>query len=122
VASYLGAVGIRVKIRSRERGAFFKEYADKRLRQVIQSTSAAFGNAATRLDAFVASDGLFAYGTYPDIEELMRKQVWEMDRGKREALLYRIQQLTTRRSCTRRCWRPPTSAATARAWPSPASG
>ena len=93
VGNYLGAVGIRVKIRSMERGAFFKEYADKRLRQVIQSTSAAFGNAATRLDAFVASDGLFAYGTYPDIEELMRKQVWEMDRGKREALLHRIQQL-----------------------------
>jgi peptide/nickel transport system substrate-binding protein len=93
VASYLGAVGIRVKMRSMERGAFFKEYADKRLRQIIQSTSAAFGNAATRLDAFVASDGLFAYGTYPDIEELMRKQVWEMDRGKREALLHRIQQL-----------------------------
>jgi len=93
VGNYLGAVGIRVKIRSMERGAFFKEYADKRLRQVIQSTSAAFGNAATRLDAFVASDGLFAYGTYPDIDELMRKQVWEMDRGKREALLHRIQQL-----------------------------
>jgi peptide/nickel transport system substrate-binding protein len=93
VAGYLAGVGIRVKIRPMERGAFFKEYADKRLKQIVQSTSAAFGNAATRLDAFVASDGLFTFGSYSDIEELMRKQVWEMDRAKREALLHRIQQL-----------------------------
>src|SRR5215467_3559067 len=93
VTSYFGAVGIRATIRPMERGAFFKEYGDKRLKHVIQSTSAAFGNAATRLDAFVAGGGLFTYGTYPDIEGLIREQSTELDRGKREAILHRIQQL-----------------------------
>jgi peptide/nickel transport system substrate-binding protein len=93
VVTYFGAVGIRVTIRPLERAAFFKEYADKRLKHIIQSTSAAFGNAATRLDAFVAADGLFTYGTYPDIEGLIKEQATELDRGKREAMLHRIQQL-----------------------------
>src|SRR5258706_426735 len=65
VTSYFGAVGIRATIRPMERGAFFKEYGDKRLKQIIQSTSAALGNAATRLDAFVAAGGLFPYGRAP---------------------------------------------------------
>jgi len=82
-----------VTVRPLERAAFFKEYADKRLKHVIQSTSAVFGSAATRLDAFVATDGLFTYRTYPDIEGLMRDQATEIDRGKREAILHRIQQL-----------------------------
>jgi peptide/nickel transport system substrate-binding protein len=93
VASYFAAIGIRVKIRPLERGAFFKEYGDKRLKQIIQSTSAAFGNAATRLDAFVAAGGLFTYGIYPDIEGLILEQATELDRGKRETILHRIQQL-----------------------------
>ena len=93
VTSYFGAVRIRVTIRPMERGAFFKEYQEKRLKQIIQSTSAAFGNAATRLDAFVAASGLFTYGTYPEIEDLVRRQAMEMDRGKREMILHRAQQL-----------------------------
>jgi peptide/nickel transport system substrate-binding protein len=94
VASYWGAVGIRTTIRPLERAAFFKEYQEKRLhKQIIQSTSAAFGNAATRLDAFVAGGSPFAYGTYSDIEGLLREQATELDRGKREALLHRIQQI-----------------------------
>jgi peptide/nickel transport system substrate-binding protein len=92
VASYFGAIGIRVTLRPMERGAFFKEYGDKRLRPIVQSTSAAFGNAATRLDAFVAAGGLFTYGTYPEIEDLIRRQAMELDRGKREALLRQAQQ------------------------------
>ena len=93
VAAYFGAVGIRATLRPLERAAFFKEYGDKRLKHVIQSTSAAFGNAATRIDAFVAAGGPFTYGTYPDIEGLVREQATEPDRGKREAILHRIQQL-----------------------------
>jgi peptide/nickel transport system substrate-binding protein len=93
VTSYFGAVGIRANVRPMERGAFFKEYGDKRLKPIVQSTSAAFGNAATRLDAFVASGGLFTYGTYPDIEDLVQRQAMEMDRAKREKLLHQAQQL-----------------------------
>jgi peptide/nickel transport system substrate-binding protein len=93
VAGYWGAVGIRATLRPLERAAFFKEYGEKRLKHVVQSTSAALGNAATRLDAFVAGGGLFTYGTYPDIEGLIREQSTELDRGKREAILHRVQQL-----------------------------
>ena len=93
VAGYWGAVGIRATLRPQERAAFFKEYGEKRFKHIIQSTSAAQGNAATRLDAFVAGAGLFTYGTYPDIEGLIREQATELDRAKREAILHRIQQL-----------------------------
>jgi hypothetical protein len=43
--------------------------------------------------AVVAGSGLFTYGTYPDIEGLIREQSTELNRGKREAILHRIQQL-----------------------------
>jgi peptide/nickel transport system substrate-binding protein len=93
IVNYLRAVGIRATVRPLERAAFVKEYQDKRLRPIVQSGSATFGNAATRLDAYVASTGPFTYGTYPDIEGLMRELAGEVDRGKRETILHRIQQL-----------------------------
>ncbi len=90
---YFGAVGIRATLRPLERAAFFKEYQEKRLKHIIMSGSAAFGNAATRLEAFVASGGMFTYGTYPDIEGLIGEQAAELDPRKREAILHKIQQL-----------------------------
>jgi peptide/nickel transport system substrate-binding protein len=93
VTSYFRTVGIRVTLRPLERAAFFKEYQEKRLRHLVLSASAALGNAATRLEAFVASTGVYTYGTYPDIEGLLREQAAEYDPKKREALLHRIQQL-----------------------------
>ena len=92
-ANYWQAVGIRVKLRPMERAAFSKEYQEKKLKHVILSGSAAFGNAATRLEAFVASTGVYAYGSYPDIDGLFREQASELDRKKREVILHRIQQL-----------------------------
>ena len=93
VVNDLRAVGIRVTLRPLERAALFKEYQDKRLRHIVYAGSAAFGNAATRLDAFVASSGTYTYGTYPDIEGLIREQEDELDPKRREATLHRIQQL-----------------------------
>jgi peptide/nickel transport system substrate-binding protein len=92
-ANYLGAVGIRMTLRPLERAALFKEYQEKRLKHVFLASSAAFGNTATRLDAFVASGGTFTYGSYPDIEGLILEQATEQDRRRREAILHRIQQL-----------------------------
>jgi peptide/nickel transport system substrate-binding protein len=86
-------VGIRVQLRPLERAAFFGQYQQKKLRNVIQSGSAAFGNAATRIEAFVAAGGTYAYGSYPDIDGLFREQAAELDRSKREAILVKIQQL-----------------------------
>jgi peptide/nickel transport system substrate-binding protein len=40
------------------------------------------------------SKGGFAYGGYPEIDDLFLQQARERDRAKREALLHKIQQLT----------------------------
>jgi peptide/nickel transport system substrate-binding protein len=93
VVNYWNAVGIRTQLRPLERAAFFAQYREKKLRNVIQSGTAAFGNAATRLEAFVVGGGVYAYGSYPDIDGLFREQAAELDRKKREAILHRIQQL-----------------------------
>jgi peptide/nickel transport system substrate-binding protein len=98
VGNYLGAVGIRLTLRPLERAALFRELNDRRLRGVFMIQSAAFGNAASRLEAFVASGGMFTYGTYPDIEGLIREQATELDRAKRETTLHRIQQLMHERA------------------------
>ena len=57
------------------------------------STAIAFGNAATRLEAFVAAGGTYVYGSYPDIDGLFREQAAALDPKRREATLHRIQQL-----------------------------
>jgi len=93
VSNYLKAVGIRTRLRPLERAAFFGQYREKKLRPILQSGSAAFGNAATRLEAFVAAGGMFTYGSYPDIEGLFHEQATELDVKKREAILHRLQQL-----------------------------
>ena len=41
----------------------------------------------------MAAGGTFTYGTYPDIEGLIREQAGEVDPKRREATLQRIQQL-----------------------------
>ncbi len=86
-------VGIRAKVRPLERAAFFKTFGEKKLRGLVQGGSGAFGNAATRLEAFVAAGGAYTYGSYPDIDGLLREQAAEIDRKRREATLHRIQQL-----------------------------
>jgi peptide/nickel transport system substrate-binding protein len=89
----LNAVGIRVQLRPLERAALFAQYQDKKLKNVVQSLSGAFGNAATRIEAFAAAGGPYVYGSYADIDALFREQATERDRKKREALLQRVQQL-----------------------------
>jgi peptide/nickel transport system substrate-binding protein len=91
--NYLRGVGIRAKLRPLERAAFFKGYADKKHKGLIQGASGAFGNAPTRIEAFVAGGGTYVYGSYGDIDGLVREQATELDQKRREATLHRIQQL-----------------------------
>jgi peptide/nickel transport system substrate-binding protein len=93
VANYLGAVRIRTNMRTMERAAFFAASREKKLRGLILNVSGAPGNAATRIEAYVLSTGAYAYGGYPDLDELFRQQSVERERGKREALLHQIQRL-----------------------------
>jgi peptide/nickel transport system substrate-binding protein len=92
-ANYFQAVGIRVRLRPLERAAFFKGYADKKYKNVIQGASGAFGNAATRLETFVVSGGTYVYGSYPELDGLFQEQAAELDRKRREAALHKMQQI-----------------------------
>jgi peptide/nickel transport system substrate-binding protein len=93
VANYLQQVGIRTKLLSRERAAHWSSYTDKKYKNLAYTASGAFGNTATRLEAYVVAGGTYVYGSYPDIDGLYRDQAAELDRKKREALLHKIQQL-----------------------------
>jgi peptide/nickel transport system substrate-binding protein len=91
--AYLGAVGIKLRMRPMERAAFFSAWATKKLRGVCVCASALYGNAATRMSEIVPSDGTYAYGGYPDVDALYKQQAGELDPRKREALVHQIQLL-----------------------------
>ena len=93
VVNSLQGAGIRAKVRPLERAAFYKTDQKKGFKYLARSASAASGNAATRIEAFVISGGIRAYGGYPDIDGLYREQAREMDPKRREAVLQKIQQL-----------------------------
>ena len=93
VAGYLSAVGIRTKMRTMERAAFYSALASKKLRGLCLCIVAVYGNASSRMSEIVPAEGNFAYGAYPDVEALYRQQARETDRKKREAMLHQIQQL-----------------------------
>ena len=94
VVNYLNAVGIRVKMRPMERAAFYAAWREKKLRGLFITGVGNSGNAASRVQEFIYSKGSYAYGGYPDIDDLFQQQARERDVRKREALLFRIQQLT----------------------------
>jgi peptide/nickel transport system substrate-binding protein len=93
VANFLTAVGIKVKVRTMERAAFFTSWREKKLQHLILGVSGAFGNAATRIEAFAVTGGNYAYGGYPDIDALFAQQAVERDRQRRTELLSQIQRL-----------------------------
>jgi peptide/nickel transport system substrate-binding protein len=97
IVSYFQAVGIRLKMRPMERGAYFALITSKKAKGVCVCTSSLYGNAASRMSEVIPSDGAYAYGGYPDIDALFREQAVETDRKKREAQLHQIQRLVYER-------------------------
>jgi peptide/nickel transport system substrate-binding protein len=93
IQGYLQDVGIRMKIRPMERAAFIAALSAKKLKGVCVCGAALYGNAASRMAELVPTSGTYAYGGYPDIDELYARQARETDRAKREAILHQIQQL-----------------------------
>jgi peptide/nickel transport system substrate-binding protein len=93
IGNFLGAIGIRTKMRTMERAAFMSAWGEKKFKGLLMVASGAAGNAATRIETFVFSKGSYAYGGYPDMDDLFRQQAAERDRGKREALLHQMQRL-----------------------------
>jgi peptide/nickel transport system substrate-binding protein len=93
IGNYLQAVGIRTSMRTMERAAFLSAWREHKIKGVIMGLGAPAGNAATRIDVYVTKNGIYASGVVPEIEDLYQRQARELDRKKREALLYQIQQI-----------------------------
>ena len=104
VVNSLQTVGIRAKLRPLERAAFVKGFAEKGFKNLMQASSGALGNTATRLEAIVAKGGTYVYGSYPDIDALFQEQAAELDAKKREATLHKIQQLLHERAVFAHIW------------------
>jgi len=92
--NYLNAAGIRMRMRPMERATFYGAWQEKKLRGLFLTAMGNSGNAASRVESFIQSKGAYAYGGYPDIDDLFQQQARERDPKKREALLFKIQQLT----------------------------
>ncbi|HUG36172.1 MAG TPA: ABC transporter substrate-binding protein [Candidatus Limnocylindrales bacterium] len=94
MVNYLNAAGIRVRMRPMERAAFYSAWQQKKLKGLFFTAAGNSGNAATRVEAFMYSKGSYAYGGYPDLDDMFLQQATERDTAKREAILHRIQQIS----------------------------
>jgi len=104
IVNNLREVGIRTRLQPLERAAFFKGYSDKKYKNLIQGGSGAFGNAATRLEALAVKGGAYAYGSYPDLDEMFKQQGAELDQKKRAAILEKMQQIVNERTMYAPIW------------------
>jgi peptide/nickel transport system substrate-binding protein len=93
VGSYLQQIGIRTSVRTMERATYMTNWREKKIRGLLIGATGAAGNAAARLEPFFTKNGIYAYGTRPEIDDLFQRQANEMDRKKREALLHQIQKI-----------------------------
>lgn len=82
----LGAIGIRLKVLPLERAAAFAA------KYLAFHGNGAYGNAASRLNAFVYSKGSESWIKETEIDAWYTQQLTERDRQKREVLLHKIQQ------------------------------
>jgi peptide/nickel transport system substrate-binding protein len=92
--NYLNSAGIRLKMQPMERATFYAAWQEKKVRGVVMVAAGNSGNAASRVETFIQSKGAYAYGGYPDIDDMFLQQSRERDAKKREAILFKIQQLT----------------------------
>ena len=93
IANYLAAVGIRLKIRTMERAAFFSAWPQGKLKGLVFGGLGPAGNAATRLAILAVKGGPYAAGVLPEVQDLFERQARERDRKKREELLHQIQRI-----------------------------
>jgi peptide/nickel transport system substrate-binding protein len=104
IANYLAAVGIRLRIRTMERAAFFSAWREGKLKGVVFAGLGPSGNAATRLQIMAVKGGAFAAGSLPEVQDLFERQARELDRRKREELLHQIQRILHDRTIFAPIW------------------
>ena len=81
-----------------ERAAFYGALGSKKLKGICMCVNAVPGNASTRLSQVLPKDGSFAYGSWPETDELYEKQLAETDPKKREELLHELQKILHERT------------------------
>ena len=91
VAQQLQAIGIRSSVRTMERATFLSSWREKKLKGLLIGATGAAGNAAARLEPFVTKNGIYAYGSDPELEGMFQAQAKELDRKKRETQLHQLQ-------------------------------
>ena len=91
IQSQLQAVGIRSRLRTMERAAYFTAWREKKLHGIILVITAAMGNAATRIEPYATRNGIYAYGSLPEVDDLYHRQARELDPKKREGMYHEIQ-------------------------------
>jgi peptide/nickel transport system substrate-binding protein len=104
IANYLVTAGIRVKIRTMERAAFFSAWREGKLKGVVFGGLGPSGNAATRIQLLAIKGGGYAAGVVPEVQDLFERQARELDRRKREELLHQIQRLLHDRNIFAPIW------------------
>ncbi len=104
IANYLAAVGIRVKIRTMERAAFFSSWPQGKLKGLVFGGLGPAGNAATRLALLAVKGGPYTAGVLPEVQDLYDRQAHERDRKKREELLHQIQRILFERKVFAPIW------------------
>lgn len=92
VVNDLTTVGIRTKVRPMERAAMQIAQKEKTVKNLTRQGSGAFGNAATRIEAFMYSQGAQSFLRDPEIDAWYTQQLRERDPQKRQVLLHQIQQ------------------------------
>ena len=104
IGNYLAAVGIRTKVRPMERAAYLTQWKDKKFTSIHQAGAGGQGNAATRVQNYMVRDGLYAWGSHPDMDDLFIQQARELDPKRREAVLHQIQRLAHERVMAAPLW------------------
>ena len=98
ITGYLGAIGIKTRMRTAERAAFLAALTGKKLTGLCMCVLQAYGSASTRMAEIVPTSGTYAYGGFPDTDELYAGQLKETDPAKREAMLHQIQRILHERT------------------------
>ncbi|MGE4239032.1 ABC transporter substrate-binding protein [Ramlibacter sp.] len=97
VQANLQAVGIRLRLRSLERAAYYSQWTEKKMKGVVFCILSGFENTGTWLEQFVTPQGRGTFGVYPEITDAMAIQAKEVDEVKRERLLAHVQQIVNDR-------------------------
>jgi peptide/nickel transport system substrate-binding protein len=73
-----------------ERAAVFAAQREKTVQHLTLQGSGAYGNAATRIEAFIDSHGANSFIQDPQIDAWYAQQAVERDRQKGQAVLHQI--------------------------------